>query len=75
MLWRRELSPSPSPDVWQRLEVDPLDCRRLAVTSAQGGLALVGLTYPAAERVDVRQYRVNIGTCRTGTAEECVVQQ
>lgn len=47
--------------MWQGLQADPLDCRRLAVSSAQGGLALLALTDPGADRVEMRQYRVNVG--------------
>ncbi|KAG2490001.1 hypothetical protein HYH03_011468 [Edaphochlamys debaryana] len=58
LLWRRELA---SPDVWHGLEVDPLDCRRLAISSAQGGVTLIALTDVAADRIDVKQYRVAVG--------------
>ncbi|GFR52352.1 hypothetical protein Agub_g14896, partial [Astrephomene gubernaculifera] len=55
VLWKRELA---GPDIWHSLEVDPLDCRRLAVGSGQGGLALLSLDDPASDRVEIKQYRI-----------------
>ncbi|GLC70526.1 hypothetical protein PLESTF_000996000 [Pleodorina starrii] len=74
VLWKRAL---PAPDVWQGLQVDPLDCRSLAVVSGQGGLALVSLDDPAAERVGLRTTRllgVGSGGSFQGGASFCATR-
>lgn len=59
MLWRRDLSTT---DVFTGLEADPLHVRRLVLTSAQGGLALATLHDPVHDKVDIKQYRLSLGS-------------
>ncbi|GLI63491.1 hypothetical protein VaNZ11_006473, partial [Volvox africanus] len=64
ILWKRAL---PAPDVWQGLQVDPLDCRYLAVSSNQGALELLTLEDPAGGRVEMRTHRLAPGGAATSS--------
>jgi hypothetical protein len=59
VLWRRELSSSGS-EVFSHLAVDPLDSRQLCLCGSSGAVAVLQLHNPAADKVALQQYRVNV---------------
>lgn len=63
LLWKRELSTT---ETFSTLNVDPLDRRRLCLCGNQGALVVLQLDDPQSDRVEQKQYRVNLQHSQQG---------
>ena len=63
MVWRRDLGPS---DAFSALQTDPMDRRRLVLSTAAGAFAALRLDSPSADRVRYQRFQAEIaaGTLR-----------
>jgi hypothetical protein len=57
-LTKRELGSGS--ELFSQLSVDPLDSRQLVLCGRAGAVAVLELTDPAADKVALQQYRVNL---------------